>query len=237
MKNLSIFQPCFGLPLMTCCTLHSVWVVSVIFKSVLHGNRHDIQQPQLSSQPDRYSASQAASQRASETLKMPWKRYLCTFFFIIFFSCLVVNCLSTIILLCCQHLNVIMPIILFYDSRNIFCALAHFAIFSSGVSGVFVLFFGIFGFFPRAVWNRSSFGRKIVGGSQCGLLFAFQFCCLLPGGSFRLFNVGLVEVSAAFRFRFSFGFEVSHDFGWDLGLDRFSITPNPQSAIPPAPCK
>jgi len=44
-----------------------------------------------------------------------------------FSSCVVVvvNCLSTIILLCCQHLNVIMPIILFYDSPNIFVE-AHF---------------------------------------------------------------------------------------------------------------
>jgi len=93
---------------MTCCTLHSVWVVSVIFKSVLHGNQHDIQPPA--------SQSDIAENicKCSETIS-PF-----------FFGCLVVNCLSTIILLCCQHLNVIMPIILFYDSRNIFCAWLHF---------------------------------------------------------------------------------------------------------------
>lgn len=164
MKNLSIFQPCFGLPLMTCCTLHSVWVVSVIFKSVLHGNRHDIQQPRPASQSDRQSASQPVSQRASETLKMPWKRYLCTFFFIIFFlaSCKlsVDNYFIMLSTLKCNNANNIV----LWQSQYLLCLGAFCDIFVRALWCYF-FFFWIFGFFPRAVWNRSSFGRKIVGGS------------------------------------------------------------------------
>lgn len=104
MKDLYIFQLRV---LMTCCTLHSVWVVSVIFKSVLHGKRQ------------RYLPWTPPSTRnPTKCRTMP--KTIETWVSPVVFVVVVVNCLSTIILLCCQHLNVIMPIILFYDSRNIF---------------------------------------------------------------------------------------------------------------------
>lgn len=95
--------------LMTCCTLHSVWVVSVIFKSVLHGKRQ------------RYPIAHAPYSMAGHSIKCRTIDSIETWISpVVVVVVVVVNCLSTIILLCCQHLNVIMPIILFYDSPNIF---------------------------------------------------------------------------------------------------------------------
>lgn len=170
----------------------------MIFKSVLHGNRHDIQPPDIATDIC----------KCSETISP---------FSFFFFFCLVVNCLSTIILLCCQHLNVIMPIILFYDSRNIFCGWLHFRYCYQ--ARLQLLSSPAFSF-PSC--SLESIERSLVDRSV-GCWMA-----VLPAGSFRLFNVGLVEVSAAFRFRFSLALRsamisdrlssVRFDLDW-IGLD------------------
>lgn len=146
------FLAVLGLPLMTCCTLHSVWVVSVIFKSVLHGNRHDIQPPDIATDIC----------KCSETIS-PFS----LFFFLPSCKLSVDNYFIMLSTLKCNNANNIV----LWQSQYLL-RLAAFSILLPGqapasqLSGVF---FSIV---------QLGIDREIVGGSQCGLLDG-RFACRL----------------------------------------------------------